>query len=429
MTRAFDLDLPLPTQSCPRGAIVALAHYRDYCNSAGAERAAQRRYCNGEPSIEACCGAWAQPYEEAYASYESVRRRRFFKSPDPKAPLVSRSFEWSLQELTDDVGNIVQREVIKQQPHEFNLDSRPCHPGVQPGLEFWEWEPEGRLPRYEEQGKWGTARTKPGIEKMKLGKEGNAIADYDKRREWFKERLAKMKLWKSRLLSKLQRSEYNTERKRMAAEQNWVNLFTNEPPVKYGASIPRPDQPGCPTWGMKELAELGKHLKNVENVANVANVPKEDAKWAVMDTYASELFEKGMCRDEILVVLDRPNERNYSSYLEWWSERRKWKKYNESLEKGEDVPLPKLQYPSSRGSQHTQDQLTNGGEDPASDDPTATPTKGKRAKDFSSTRLDTIVEVPELDDGMERGNGDDFVRDEEGAQDKVNDHGDLETIP
>ncbi|KIW31242.1 uncharacterized protein PV07_02906 [Cladophialophora immunda] len=377
-------------------------------------------------------------------------------------------------------------------------------------IDFWEWEPEGRWPPYEEHRKWRTIGVKPKTEKPKPGKGSDAqpgppptlddlMADYDKRREWFKERFRESELhlhgvkdktgegcskrlspgnfasriekfgmrtdalndhlppwpskevwqhkrdrelarlvWKDfftplnvcagtlegRLPSRPQRSEYVSEQKWMTSEKNWINLFTDEPAEEYRGTIPTPDRPTCPRAAMKKLAQLGKHLKDVEGV------PKEDEKWALLDTYASELLEKRMCRDQILVVLAKPSRKAYSSLREWWSDRRKWNKYIASLEKGEDVPLPKLDIDSVGKKQPARDQPAEGEHDRAKDQHT---TKGKlRGKDFPRTRLDTIPEAGASDEGEERAGGDDSARDEGegGVQDhEIDDHGVLDTIP
>ncbi|KIW82710.1 hypothetical protein Z517_05738 [Fonsecaea pedrosoi CBS 271.37] len=424
------------------------------------------------------------------------------ESPDPRAPLEQLPFEWNLHE-TRDVG------VIKQLPQEFNLDVKSCRVwrttedqftfymqnffnyGVYDVDEtgraigttyFWEWEPEGRWPPDPKRRREGTMGSKPKIGKPKSGNGGNTqpdshptledlIADYDKRREWFKERLGESELhlqgakdkagegcavhlppanfaskiekfgmrtdalndhlpsrpskevWQqkrdrdlarhvwndffaplnvcagtleSRLPSRPERSEYNSEQKWMVAEENWINLFTDEPPEKYRGTVPKPDRPQCPKPAMKKLAKLGKDLKDVENV------PKEDAKWAPMDTYAAELLEQKMCRDQILMVLAKPRRKAYSSFRGWWSDRRKWKKYVASLEKGGGVPLPELEIDNLSNGQSPQDQTTND-----------QPRRGKlRGKSFPRTKLDPIPEADEPEQGEGRANGDSPAEDE-----------------
>ncbi|OAL20840.1 hypothetical protein AYO22_08468 [Fonsecaea multimorphosa] len=463
MTRTFDPTVPVPTHSCPREAIVAVAQHRDFCNNPGADKPTKMVYCTFEPTIELCCGAWEQGHEQEYGGYETVRRRIIYESSDPTTILTSRPFEWQLQEVRDNAGNIVEREVIKQQTTEFNMNAHTCElwratddqfafymqnlatfgvydvdrTGRAIGTTaFWEWEPEGRWPPYGEQGTVPTTGSQPGIWTPKPGTEGNAqpespqklddlITDYDQRREWFRKRLGESELhlhgakdragegcskrlspidfesrieklgmrtdalnqhlpawptkkvwqnrrdrevarvlWKdffaalnvcaetleNRLPSKPERAEYSNQEDWMAAFTNWRNLFTDEPLQKSRGTTPKPDRPKCPKEAMKKLAKLGKHLKD----ASVKSVPKEDAKWDLLDTYATELLNKGVCREQILVILAKPHRKAYSSFRKWYSDRRAWNKYISSLEKGEDAPLPKID--AFKNKQPTQNQ-------------------------------------------------------------------------
>lgn len=64
----FDPSLPTPTHSCPRDAVVAIAHWRDFCGTGRAER-----FCwTSAPSIRKCCGTWVHADDERYADYGRV---------------------------------------------------------------------------------------------------------------------------------------------------------------------------------------------------------------------------------------------------------------------------------------------------------------------------------------------------------------------
>lgn len=68
-TRTFDPRVPIPTKSCPRLALAALAYWRDFCG----QRTLKQTYCYQKaPSIERCCGYWVNVDDPKYFDYPPV---------------------------------------------------------------------------------------------------------------------------------------------------------------------------------------------------------------------------------------------------------------------------------------------------------------------------------------------------------------------
>ena len=72
--RTFIPDQFVPEHSCPRDAMVALAHWRDYCGDWDVMDAFYPRACAGKkPSVENCCGQWVSVDDSRFLDYETVR--------------------------------------------------------------------------------------------------------------------------------------------------------------------------------------------------------------------------------------------------------------------------------------------------------------------------------------------------------------------
>ncbi|OAP62091.1 hypothetical protein AYL99_04294 [Fonsecaea erecta] len=163
VVKVYDLNMPVPTHSCPRDALAALAKWRLFCdrppkvfnNLIQTEPNCWSR----APSIDKCCGEWVDADDPKYRSYPSryVPTEKGFADDTYIAAWVPQ---------TDDNGG---RRIIKPGWHEYNVKTDRC--------QFWRPEDElefayfiNTLPNYgiwdvDETGKiWGqTAYNAEGV--------------------------------------------------------------------------------------------------------------------------------------------------------------------------------------------------------------------------------------------------------------------------
>ena len=115
LVRTFDPTLPVPTHSCVRDALTALANWRKYCDNA-------KRYSIGKdgsgiphlvlclpsaPTVEVCCAKWVKKDDPKYAVYP---------------PLIKQhsNGEWHSSETKDKI------QVIQPGWDEFNYEHERC---------------------------------------------------------------------------------------------------------------------------------------------------------------------------------------------------------------------------------------------------------------------------------------------------------------
>ncbi|KIW29603.1 uncharacterized protein PV07_05409 [Cladophialophora immunda] len=163
VVKVYDLNMPVPTHSCPRDALAALAKWRLFCdrppkvfnNMIQTEPNCWSR----APSIDRCCGEWAQRDDPKYQSYPSryIPTEKGFSDDTYVAAWVPQ------------MGDDGDRRVVKPGWHEYNVETDKC--------QFWRPEDElefayfiNTLPNYgiwdvDETGKiWGqTAYNAEGV--------------------------------------------------------------------------------------------------------------------------------------------------------------------------------------------------------------------------------------------------------------------------
>ncbi|EXJ79319.1 hypothetical protein A1O3_08821 [Capronia epimyces CBS 606.96] len=118
-TRTFDPRIPIPSQTCPRMALAALAFWRDFCGFDGIKDG----WCWARaPSIDRCCGAW-YPVDDDRAKKWGPVYEKDGKKKDDKGRQM-----WKVKKDRKMKGSKrMERKVVEPEEGQYDLDdSQVC---------------------------------------------------------------------------------------------------------------------------------------------------------------------------------------------------------------------------------------------------------------------------------------------------------------
>ncbi|KIX98451.1 uncharacterized protein Z520_05752 [Fonsecaea multimorphosa CBS 102226] len=126
VVKIYDVNMPMPTHSCPRDALAALAKWRLFCDRppkflSGLIQTEPNCWSKA-PSIDRCCGEWVREDDPKYQRYPSryIPTEKGFSDDTYIAAWVAQK---------DDHGN---RRIVKPGWHEYNVKTDRC--------QFWRSE-------------------------------------------------------------------------------------------------------------------------------------------------------------------------------------------------------------------------------------------------------------------------------------------------